>query len=267
MMRCALAAIALAITIPVSAAETPWRTLEQGLEFAEFSSPKASTRGDSVIRVLRVDPERYELALLNASETAERRALTPEEWAGREKLLAVINAAMFQEDALSSVSLMRKSGHVNNPRLSKDRSVLLLDRRDGSEPRVKLLDRDCEDWDSWKGRYRTQVQSIRMVSCKGRNVWTQQPREHSTAAIAKDGEARVLLIHVASPYSTHDLIEILLDLPLGIERAMYLEGGAPAQLYVNAGGEEISLRGIPDSGRAGLSVSSPLPNVLGLRAR
>ena len=37
--------------------------------------------------------------------------------------------------------------------------------------------------------------------------------------------------------STHDLVEILLDLPLDISRAMYVEGGPQAQLYVNAGGQ------------------------------
>ena len=226
-----------------------------------------SARGNSVVRVLRIDPERFELALFNASESAERKALTPREWAREKKLLAVINAAMFQEDGLSSVSLMQKQGHVNNPRLSKDRSVLLLDRRDESAPRIKLLDRDCEDWPAWKTRYRTMVQSIRMISCRGNNVWTQQAREYSTAAIATDEQGHVLLVHVASPYSTHDLIEILQSLPLAIERAMYMEGGAPAQLYVKAGGEEISLSGLPETGSSGLTISSPLPNVIGVRAR
>ena len=217
--------------------------------------------------LLRLDPEHYELVLLNASAREERRALSPESWADQEGLLAVINAAMYQEDGLSSVSLMHRGGHINNPRLSKDRSILAFEPRDEGVPRVKLLDRDCEDWPTWKARYRTLVQSIRMISCDGRNVWSQQVRENSTAAVGVDHEGRVLFIHVASHYSTHDLVEMLIRMPLDIDRAMYMEGGTPAQLFVRVGDEEIRLSGIPDSGASGVTISSPLPNVIGVRAR
>src|SRR5206468_3610842 len=90
---------------------------------------------------------------------------------------------------------------------------------------------------AWCARARL-VQSIRMISCNGENVWSRQERRWSTAAIGMDALGRILFLHVRSPYSTHDLIDILKALPLGLTRAMYAEGGPEAQLFVSSGAEE-----------------------------
>jgi len=157
---------------------------------------------------------------------------------------------------------MKTRTHVNNPRLSKDRAILAFDRLDATVPPVAILDRDCDDFDALREKYGTLVQSIRMISCRRTNVWSQQPRRSSAAAIGRDRQGRVLFIHARSPYSTHDLIDILLELPLGIERALYAEGGPEAQLFVNSGGREREWVGGEDNRRAW-----PVPNVVGVARR
>jgi hypothetical protein len=214
-----------------------------------------------------VDPGQFVLRLLNASAPGQGRALTAREWARRHRLVAAINSSMYQTDLRTSVSLMRTAGHVNNPRLSRDRAVLAFDPVDGSQPPVQIIDRECQDFAALRGRYATLVQSIRMVSCDGRNVWTPQRRAFSTAAIGVDREGRVLLLHARSPWTTHDFINILLALPIGLKSAMYAEGGREAQLYVAAGGEEHEFVGLPE-GRVGggdpASGAHPVPNVIGV---
>jgi hypothetical protein len=108
-----------------------------------------------------------------------------------------------------------------------------------------------------------------MISCKGHNVWRQQPRKWSTAVIGIDEEGWGLFIHVRSPYSTHDLINILLELPLRISRAMYAEGGGEAQLYIRSGDHEYELVGSYGSGFNENSTHyvSPIPNVIGIGRR
>ncbi len=175
--------------------------------------------GDSMIRVLRIDPIHYKLRLLNASASENGRALSAKEWCRQNGLVAAINASMYQADLKASVSLMRTKSHINNPKLSKDMAVLAFDRQSPDVPRVKIIDRQCEDFETWKNNYKTLIQSIRMISCKGKNVWAQQTRKWSTAAIAIDHHDRVLFIHVGSPYSTHDLIDILKMLPLDIDQS------------------------------------------------
>ncbi len=270
MTRAAASLLVASAACAGPASEQPaeiWRTLEPGLELGTFAGSRQAELGDSRIRVLRIDPGRFELRLLNASSTEDGGPMTARGWARRHGLVAAINASMYQQDYRRSVSLMRTREHVNNPRVSKDRTVLAFDALVPDVPPVKIIDRDCEDLDEWTGRYGTLVQSIRMISCDGRNVWARQPRRWSTAAIGTDEAGRVLFVHVRSPYSTHDLIEMLMELPLGLTHAMYVEGGPEAQLYVSAGGEELEFVGSFESAVNEDDDNDhawPVPNVIGV---
>jgi hypothetical protein len=245
-----------------------WRQFEPGLEFGEFLAPLRSESGDSLIRILRIDPEYFALRLLNASSTSDHKSLTAKEWCQRYNLIAAINTSMYQTDYLTSVSLMRTKEHVNNPHLTKDKAILAFDRQSPNLPLVKIIDRQCENFDDWQKKYTSFVQSIRMISCKGRNVWRQQAQKWSTAVIATDRSDKVLFIHVRSRYTTHDLINILLELPLEISRAMYAEGGSEAQLYVKSTVYEYNLVG--NHGSSGFNPYNggrPIPNVIGIKRK
>ena len=247
--------------------DSAWQKLATGLQLGEFKAPLASEFGDSKVRVLRIDPQRYQLRLLNASASQNGRPLSAKQWSQQNGLVAAINASMYQEDYKSSVSLMRTRAHINNPRLSKDMTILAFDRKDADVPLVKLIDRQCEDIKVWQKKYTTMIQSIRMISCTGENVWAQQPQRWSTAAIGIDEQDRILFIHVGSPYSTHDLINILKKLPLDIARAMYAEGGPQAQMYINTGQLEYEFVGsyeIDIQGDMKKLISRPVPNVVGI---
>lgn len=266
----ALAAAAVGASALDAKEPEPWLALEPGLDLGEFPSPQPSERGDSIVRVLRIDPARFELRLMNASAPDQGRALTARTWCERGGLVAAINASMYQTDHRTSVSLMRTGSHVNNPRLSKDRAILAFDRLDASLKPVAIIDRDCDDFEAMRDQYGTLVQSIRMISCKKKNVWSQQPRRWSTAAIGVDAQGRILFVHVRSPYSTHDLIDILMALPLRIERALYAEGGPEAQLYVNSGGREHEWVGgyeTSNDDRDDNHRAWPVPNVVGIARR
>jgi hypothetical protein len=254
----------------VSQPDNVWQTLEPGLEFGVFLSPRVSEVGDSRIRVLRIDPMRFEFRLLNVSSPGQNQLLTAKRWCQQHGLVAAINASMYQKDYRSSVSLMRTKNHINNPRLSKDKTILAFDRRTPDIPLLKMIDRQCDNFDDWKEKYYTFVQSIRMISCKGHNVWRQNSQKWSTAVIGVDEEGWGLFIHVRSPYSTHDLINILLELPLRISRAMYAEGGREAQLYVQSGKQEYELIGIYGAGlgeSSSMQYATPIPNVVGIAHR
>ena len=244
-----------------------WQQLDQGLELGIFLAPQSTAGEASAVRVLRIDPNYYRFRLLNASAIENGLPMTPRQWCRQNNLVAAINPSMFQTDYKTSVSLMRTRTHINNPRLSKDMTILAFNRLGQDVPRAKIIDRQCEDYEFWKKKYGTLIQSIRMISCKGKNVWNQQPHRWSTAAIAVDGQDKVLFIHVRSPYTTYDLINVLKKLPLDISRAMYTEGGPQAQLYINAGNQEYEFVGSHDTG-AGVtnegSISWPLPNVVGI---
>ena len=269
-----ISAIAIEAEQKNSAPETKqdmgWQQLGEGLELGTFLAPQPAVVGDSLVRVLRIDPKYYRLRLLNASAIENGAPLTPKQWCRQNGLIAAINPSMFQTDYKTSVSLMRTRAHTNNPRLSKDMTILASDRQSADVPRVKIIDRQCEDFHFWKQKYGTLVQSIRMLSCTGENVWKQQQRRWSTAAIGIDARDNILFIHVGSWYSTHDLINILKKLPLNIARAMYTEGGPQAQLYIKAGKKEFEFAGSYETSSNNANESTlswPLPNVLGISKR
>jgi len=275
MMARRILCLFLALCLPPAAAlgagaKNAWRTLEPGLELGAFVAPVAARSGDSTVRVVRVDPEKWELVLLNTSAPGEGDLHTAREWCERHGCAAAINASMYQTDYRRSVSLMRTRDHVNNSYVSKDNTVLAFDRLDGDVPPVQIIDRTCQDFPSVSKSYGTLVQSIRMISCRGNNVWEQQKRRYSTAAVAMDGAGRLLMIHCRSPYSTHDFIDILLGLPLDIVNAMYVEGGPESQLAVDAGGERHEFVGSFESGFLESDLNRrawPIPNVVAVRAR
>lgn len=248
----------------------PWTELERGLELAEFQSGLKAKHGDNSVRVLRIDPELFELRLLNASAPGEGSPLTARAWARKHDLVAAINASMYQKDMRTSVALMRTAGHVNNARLSKDNCVLAFDRLDDGVPRVQIIDRKHQNLDELRTRYGTLVQNIRMVTLSGNNAWAQQPKRWSTACIGIDREGRVLFIHSRSPYTVHDFINVLLKLPIRLRNLMYVEGGPEAQLYVHAGGREIEHFGSFETGffeSDDNGTAWPVPNVIGVVRR
>lgn len=245
-----------------------WQVLEPGLEYAEVASPIPSAEGDSQIRMARIDPSRFTIELFNASATPQGARRTVREWAEQAHLAAAINAGLYQGDYRTSTSLMRSRQHVNNPRLSRHNAVLLFDRREPALPPVQLVDRTCRDLEGVVDRYAGAVQGIRMISCTRANVWTQQDKQWSNAAVGVDEAGRLLFIHMRAPLSTHDFAEALLRLPIAVRETMYVEGGPEAQLFVHAGGREIEALGSHgSSGFAGLagSFALPVPNVLGVR--
>lgn len=247
-----------------------WTALAEGLELRVLRAPQPSRTGDELIVALRIDPAVHELVLLVA-DAQDGVLRTARDWAAREGLVAATNAGMFQatESALP-LGFTRADGATLNPRLGGDRTALAFggDGPDGSAPRI--LDRDCDSFDSLADDFDNALQSIRMIACDGRNVWSQQPREWSTAALATDAEGRVLFIHARSPYSVHDFIAMLQAAPLGVERAMYLEGGPEATLFARSGGVTVERVGSFETGFFESDANDrawPLPNVIGVRPR
>jgi len=248
----------------------PWRTLEAGLEVGAFAAPKPSDVGDSIIRVLRIDPAHFELRLLNASAAEPHTPMTARGWVETHGLVAAINAAMFAPGG-KSVGLMRTRTHVNNAKLLEKNynAVLAFDRLDEGAPPVQILDLRCGDFDKLRNRYGTLVQSIRTITCDGRSAWSN-PKKWGTAAIGVDGKGRVLFVHCRSPYPVGDLVKMLLKLPLGLKRMMYVEGGPESGFYVKSGAFELETFGCYESGfweSDNCPNPWPVPNVVGIVRR
>jgi hypothetical protein len=250
-----------------SAESSTWKNLEKGLDLGIFQGPQKSVLGDSLIRILRADTNYFGLRLLNASSRDQGKRQSAKDWVNKNGLIAAINASMYQRDMRSSVSYMKTRQHTNNTWVSKDKTILAFDPTDKNLPTVRIIDRDCESFNKLRKLYGTLIQSIRMVSCHRKNMWTPSKKMWSTAVIGLNDQGQIMFIHVRSPYTTHNLINMLLELPVNLKQAIYVEGGADAQLYINTGKERHEFIGSYSSGSREHDENTfahPVPNVLGL---
>jgi uncharacterized protein YigE (DUF2233 family) len=214
---------------------------------------------------LRINTKHYELRLLNASHPSNNGALlTARGWAAKEGMAAAINAAMYLTDYRTSVSHMKTSSHVNNPRLSKDKTILVFEPLKKGIPAARIIDRQCDDFEAIRPLYGSAVQSIRMLSCAGQNVWQESEKRWSIAAVATDKQGNVLFIQCTAPHSVYEFVNILRELPISIDRAMYMEGGGPSQLFVGTAKDTMEFIGDFSSGGKPASAAQ-LPNVLGIK--
>ena len=269
-----LLGIALAL-LPVFGAgsNSSWKTLAPGMELGYVTAREPSAAGDSRIAVLRMDPKLWELTAIGVSQTGESSGHTAREWCERHKLVAAINAGMFETDQKTHLGYMRFRDYVYTGHLNKYQSIAAFDPRDGKDvPRFHIFDLDApgvtvqtiqQDYDS-------AVQNLRLVKRPGSNQWGQQERKWSEAALGEDDAGRILFVFSRSPFSMHDLNQELLAAGIGLVAAQHLEGGPEAQLYVHVGSFQLEVFGSYETSFKENDTNSipwPIPNVLGVRPR
>lgn len=253
------------LSIPTPAQTNPWREVDQGLQVADFECGLKGLDRSYTITVVKIDPGIFSFKLLCASELGKEK-FTAREWCERYGLTAVVNAGMFQGDGLTSVGFMRNFKHVNNPRLGRANTVLAFNPVGEGIPKVQIIDRECQDFESLRHKYQTFVQSIRMISCDGQNVWRRQDSKWSTLAIGMDSDGKILFLFSRAPLAVHDFIDIILSLPLSLKTAMYLEGGPQASLYLSTPNLTLDKSGVWEGfeENSAFQFSLPIPNVIGI---
>ena len=249
-----------------------WDALEAGLELGRFNTEGATPVDDSIVVVLRVDPELWDMAFYCASEKLGEQWWDASDWADAHGLTVATNAGMFAEDRVTHVGHMSCNGHVNNERRNSYLSVAAFGPMRDGLPDFRIFDLDAPGVtiDCIREDYGSVVQNLRLIKRPGENRWVQQDRMWSEMALGEDSAGRMLLIFCRSPYSMHDLNRILLSLPIDLVAAQHLEGGPEAQLVIRTGETELELCGsyetdfLPDNSNHRLW---PIPNVLGVKRR
>ncbi|UCF67161.1 MAG: phosphodiester glycosidase family protein [Acidobacteriota bacterium] len=251
-----------------------WRELAAGLEYATMSlDGRASgpdANGSATLHVVRIDPAHVELRALMASQLDGKRR-TAGQWCDEFGLKAAINMGMYQADYRSNVGYARSGDHVNNGHwASKYKSAIgFRPQHEGLAP-ARMVDLDGDADKQALDGYATVIQNLRLIRAPGRNVWSQQDKRWSEAAIATDAEGRVLLLFIREPFSMWELNHRLLALPLGIVRAMHVEGGPEASLSIRAGSLRLDLAGSFETGFLEDETNLgqwALPNVIGIGAK
>lgn len=243
-----------------------WKKVDEGLFVTEFVPIKKSNIGDSKITIVKIAPKYYTFKLINAKEK-DSQSGTAKDWCEKEKLIAAINAGMFLQDGLTNVGYMKNYSFINSSKLNKYNTILAFSRRVSDVPEIQIIDLKSQDWNLLKTKYNCYSQGIRMIDKNQKNCWSQQNRKWSMVVIGIDKNGNALFIFTRSPYSVHDFINIILNLPISIYNAMYLEGGPEASLYLSHNGCEIEKFGSYETGFYESDDNNeawPIPNVIGI---
>lgn len=231
-----------------SAATLAWQPLADGVEYTTVTLTVTPEVGDGVLHVVRVAPEQAAMRVLAAS-AGDGKPRTAAQWQQDYDALVVVNAGMFEADHRTHTGYLRTGDHVNNDAwVANYRSLLLLGASRPGLPAGQILDVEPKSLPQLVADYRTVVQNLRLIRDRGRGTWQKNPRRWSEAALAQDAKGRFLVLFSRTPWSMAEFNAKLLSLPLGVKRAMHLEGGPEASLSVRGPGVNLDLAGSFETG-------------------
>jgi hypothetical protein len=261
-----VAAERLAVSATEHGPQVPrWRSLGPGAEYAAIALSPKPTLGDGLLHVVRVDPSQATLRVRMAA-LLDGRPRTAREWCDNPRIVAVINAGMYDRDLSTHIGFLRVGDRIGSARwVSTYRSILLLGARRPHLPAATIRDVPPDARAADFADYDMVIQNLRLIRDPAVNVWTASDRRWSEAAIALDRQGRILFLLCRSPFTMHDFNALVTALPLGVTRAMHVEGGPEASLSVRGPGIEVDLAGSYETGFNPSDDSKrqwPLPNVL-----
>jgi uncharacterized protein YigE (DUF2233 family) len=209
------------------------------------------------ITLVRVDPARFKLRLLNAAKDGGARKAS--RWADDFGLLGVANASMYEPSG-ASVGLMINGPHVNQARdVSTMGGYFAFEPARDDLPKVAAFGRDCAGFDlaSVRRSYAVVFQNYRLLDCEGHAVAWKDARRFSAAAIGLGKDGHVVFAHSRAPHAMTEFSELLATPELGLAQMFYVEGGPEASVYVKTG--DVEVRAIGSS----LDDFMAIPNVVG----
>jgi hypothetical protein len=248
-----------------------WRKLYDGMEYCEADAPFKSILNNSKISILKINPEKFEFQLLTASEHDSTQ--TAVEWADNFGMNVIINAGMYDlTKKLINKGYMQNYKHLNNPDFNPSYgAVIAFNPNEKKIPNFKIIDVNCDRWDSIKPYYNSYSQGMRMLDCNGNPLtWNKKNQSCSMLLASCDEEGNLYYVFSRSPYTHNEMIRFLLSMPFKMVNAIYLEGGPETSLYIDIGNTQIKKIG------SYISNSYPnddndhfwkLPNVIGLKPK
>ncbi len=250
-----------------------WKSLETGLYITEIAAPKLTKINDYKVTILKIDPQFFTFHLVTASKYDSLQR-TVKEWCEMEGLIAAINAGMYGgKSKISNVGYMKDFDHINNPDIKENyKAMAAFNSLDKTLPPFKIIDMENENWNSYKGKYNSFTQSMRMIDNNRKlMLWKQKYKMRSSMVVlATDNQGNVLFIFTRSPFTPNEFSSFLLKIPVQIQTAMYLEGGPESSLYINNGeiiiekiGSYVSRTFAHDKN----SEFRKMPNVIGIKRR
>ena len=163
MSPAALFAFVLTAAAPESAPDIAWRSVVSGVEYAAIALKPKPAIGDGLLHVVRIDPAQARVRAIAVSQVGGT-IRTAQQWRDDLKLVAVINAGMYQQDFSTHTGFFRSGQHVNSSRwVNNYQSILLLGPRQVGLPGAEIRDVARDATAAAFGDYDTVIQNLRLI--------------------------------------------------------------------------------------------------------
>lgn len=250
-----------------------WLTIDEGLSYGQIAMNSKVEVADKNIYILKINPEFYKFELLCSTES-DTVFRTAADWCKLKGCVAGFNAGMFSlKDYKKGMGYVRNYDHFNNNEFrTVYKAIAAFNRKDNSVPDFQIIDLEKEAWGTIEPKYNSFLQSIRMIDANRKlSSWKRKKKlSCSMIVIATDVKRNVLILITRIPYPLDVFSQMMLEMPLDIQRAMYLEGGPQASLYVETKDSTIQKYGswvYPGYAHDKNDHLWELPNIIGVKKR
>jgi hypothetical protein len=210
-----------------------WIKIDSAIEQTTIKHLKPPILGDGEFFILRFIPNYFNFDLIEFKQN--NKLETANYWTDSMGYSVVFNAGMYN---LNNEKLhrfyMQNKGLINNNVLdTKANGIIAFNPLKNSSPNFKLFDLTITDFNTIKNEFGTIIQGYRLIDGNGKPViWDRDNQICSMIVIAQDHNGYAYVIFSRSPLSQNQMIENLVALNLGLNNAIYLEGGSKASLSI-----------------------------------
>jgi hypothetical protein len=245
-----------------------WKPLLSGLDLLEINAYTKPYVEDGKLTIIRIQPALFNFRLISTPET--KLTKPGQYWVEALGLNMLFNAGMYNlKDGRSHRYFMKNYKHLNNSNLSvTTNGIIAFNRKNESVPTFGLYDLTKSDWEMIDTSYNTIIQGLRMIDGDGCPVyWNDRVQSCSMIIIAQDRESNIYVIFSKTPFTQNQMIDNLLNLPIALINAVYLEGGSRSNLIVSTTKFKMKRVGSFGSDINSYNKNStffPFPNFIGL---
>lgn len=250
-----------------------WSTIDNGLNYGVIPVKSKAKVQDQSIYILKINPEKYKFELVCSTEN-DTVFRTVEDWCRLKGCVAGFNAGMYSlKNNIAGMGYVRNYKHFNNGEFREVyKAIAAFNRKKNSIPDFQIFDLEKEDWENIEPQYNSFLQSIRMIDGNRKlSPWKIKKKLSCSMVVAAiDSKNNVLVLFTRVPYPLDVFAQMMLDMPLDIQRAMYLEGGPESSLYVETKDSVIHKFGswvYPGYAHDKNDKFRKLPNIIGVKKR
>lgn len=213
-----------------------WSKLRDGLEYRTI---RCLGTTDLDMHVVRIDPKKWNV------DTAVVSGATASTVARDRNAAFALNANFFDASRKPLGVVMRSGSTVISPRSSSWQSIFLL-KKDGGA-RIILPG----SWSSYRDRSWMAVQAGPRLVIAGHTARVKQNYDAARAGVCiqKDGDLTFFATPQTRKFSMYEIARIArraeIDGGLECKDAMLFDGGHSTNLFVEGGGERVSVNGDP----------------------